>query len=314
MAARDIVYFDGLRKLFFIKKRRDRWELPCPSSHPGSCPALPSLPCSSAVEEGHKCPFPSRGDGSPQTGSEWPRGHLPALCHPLRTPAPPLPQLPFPLREPLSAPACCGGTQMFTSCLSPPALSPQPLRAPLRWSPWAGGRCPMLSAAQNLIASCPFPSSDNEKSSRAAASLLGNMWQYTKLHRDFKMVRTRSGASRSQPGPGGEPEGGSRGNGGQGTHPGEPHHPNAAYGGSLLHACFSQSVVPVQVGWGRRGPSVPEQRGSVCLMGLSPCRRGTGRRTSSACEDTLGAAVPRWAAPCCRPRRGEAARRRTPAP
>ncbi|NWU71553.1 PKP3 protein, partial [Pterocles burchelli] len=32
-------------------------------------------------------------------------------------------------------------------------------------------------------------SSDNEKSSRAAASLLGNMWQYTKLHRDFKMVR-----------------------------------------------------------------------------------------------------------------------------
>ncbi|NXN97077.1 PKP3 protein, partial [Rhinopomastus cyanomelas] len=30
-------------------------------------------------------------------------------------------------------------------------------------------------------------SSDNEKSSRAAASLLGNMWQYGKLHRDFKM-------------------------------------------------------------------------------------------------------------------------------
>ncbi|NXA41073.1 PKP3 protein, partial [Eudromia elegans] len=29
-------------------------------------------------------------------------------------------------------------------------------------------------------------SSDHEKSSRAAASLLGNMWQYTKLHRDFK--------------------------------------------------------------------------------------------------------------------------------
>lgn len=228
--------------------------------------------------------------------------------------APPLPQLPFPLREPLSAPACCGGTQMFTSCLSSPALSPQPLRAPLGWSPWAGGRCPMLSAAQNLTASCPFPSSDNEKSSRAAASLLGNMWQYTKLHRDFKMVRTHSRASRSQPGPGGEPEGGSRGNGGQGIHPGEPHHPNAAYGGSPLHACLSQSVVPVQVGWGRRGPSVPEQRGSVCLMGLSPCRRGTGRRTSSACEDTLGAAMPRWAAPCCRPRRGEAARRRTPAP
>uniref|UniRef100_A0A8C8RWB8 Plakophilin-3 n=1 Tax=Pelusios castaneus TaxID=367368 RepID=A0A8C8RWB8_9SAUR len=30
-------------------------------------------------------------------------------------------------------------------------------------------------------------SSDNEKSSRAASSLLANMWQYTKLHRDYKM-------------------------------------------------------------------------------------------------------------------------------
>ncbi|NWH72371.1 PKP3 protein, partial [Piaya cayana] len=30
-------------------------------------------------------------------------------------------------------------------------------------------------------------SPDSEKSSRAAASLLGNMWQYAKLHRDFKM-------------------------------------------------------------------------------------------------------------------------------
>lgn len=52
--------------------------------------------------------------------------------------------------------------------------------------------------SSKLVASCPFPSSDNEKSSRAAASLLGNMWQYTKLHRDFKMVRTHSRASRSQ--------------------------------------------------------------------------------------------------------------------
>lgn len=28
IAARDIVYFDGLRKLFYIKKKRDRCELP----------------------------------------------------------------------------------------------------------------------------------------------------------------------------------------------------------------------------------------------------------------------------------------------
>lgn len=65
MAARDIVYFDGLRKLFFIKKRRDRWELLCPSSHPASCPALPSLQCC------HKSPFPSLGVGRPQTGQSF---------------------------------------------------------------------------------------------------------------------------------------------------------------------------------------------------------------------------------------------------
>lgn len=34
MAARDIVYFDGLRKLFYIKKRRDRWEFPVHSAIP----------------------------------------------------------------------------------------------------------------------------------------------------------------------------------------------------------------------------------------------------------------------------------------
>lgn len=34
MAARDIVYFDGLRKLFYVKKRRDRWELACLFFHP----------------------------------------------------------------------------------------------------------------------------------------------------------------------------------------------------------------------------------------------------------------------------------------
>ncbi|NWW90862.1 PKP3 protein, partial [Rhynochetos jubatus] len=41
-------------------------------------------------------------------------------------------------------------------------------------------------------------SSDNEKSSRAAASLLGNMWQYNKLHRDFKTVGAPPGASSSR--------------------------------------------------------------------------------------------------------------------
>lgn len=48
MAARDIVYFDGLRKLFFIKKRRDRWEVPVCSAVPaqtwGPVPLSPSYP------------------------------------------------------------------------------------------------------------------------------------------------------------------------------------------------------------------------------------------------------------------------------
>lgn len=32
------------------------------------------------------------------------------------------------------------------------------------------------------------PSPDSEKSSRAASSLLANLWQYSKLHRDFRAV------------------------------------------------------------------------------------------------------------------------------
>lgn len=44
MAARDIVYFDGLRKLFFIKKRRDRWELCVPAhTRPPVLLSSPSL-------------------------------------------------------------------------------------------------------------------------------------------------------------------------------------------------------------------------------------------------------------------------------
>ena len=93
MAARDIVYFDGLRKLFYIKKRRDRWELLCcPSSDLGSSPALPFLPWPGGVEEGHnQSPFPRLGAGSPQTSSEWPHGHQPAPCYLFRHPTRGLP-------------------------------------------------------------------------------------------------------------------------------------------------------------------------------------------------------------------------------
>ena len=71
-----------------------------------------------------------------------------------------------------------------TSAKSSAALGPSGVVSSGWWAPSRVQRYP------KLIASCPCPSSDNEKSSRAAASLLGNMWQYTKLHRDFKMVRT----------------------------------------------------------------------------------------------------------------------------
>lgn len=39
---------------------------------------------------------------------------------------------------------------------------------------------------------CP-PSPDSEKSSRAASSLLANLWQYNKLHRDFRAVSGHGG-------------------------------------------------------------------------------------------------------------------------
>lgn len=37
VAARDIVYFDGLRKLFYVKKKRDRWGRPGDSSSNSIC-------------------------------------------------------------------------------------------------------------------------------------------------------------------------------------------------------------------------------------------------------------------------------------
>ena len=173
----------------------------CPSSDLGSSPALPFLPWSSEVEEGHnQSPFPRLGVGCPQTSSERPHGHLPALCHLLGTPhhgvahrcSHPSSHLgashlscqkcftPCPLRR---APAF-RLLPLPTSAKSSAALGPSGVVSSGWWAPSRAQRYP------KLIASCPCPSSDNEKSSRAAASLLGNMWQYTKLHRDFKMVCT----------------------------------------------------------------------------------------------------------------------------
>uniref|UniRef100_A0A8C0V505 Plakophilin 3 n=1 Tax=Cyanistes caeruleus TaxID=156563 RepID=A0A8C0V505_CYACU len=124
MAARDIVYFDGLRKLFFIKKRRDRWELPCPSPHPGSCPALLSLPAPVQWSQ-VSLPKPWCWESPDWLGvALWPPGS--PLSPDKHTP--PLSQLPFPIREPLSALACCGGIQPFTSCpLSTCTNPPVPL-------------------------------------------------------------------------------------------------------------------------------------------------------------------------------------------
>lgn len=46
------------------------------------------------------------------------------------------------------------------------------------------GFCPCAVAPSNPCS----PSPDSEKSSRAASSLLTNLWQYNKLHRDFRAV------------------------------------------------------------------------------------------------------------------------------
>lgn len=212
MAARDIVYFDGLRKLFYIKKRRDRWELPLPAWTWGPVLLFPFFPCSCEVDEAHNpasLPFPWCW--------ESPEQHR-AASRPASSPLQPPRDTPWwgcPLLQPPSssrwAPACS---------LLP--LSPKSL-ALLGWYPWAGGHHPVPGGTQKLIAASLCSSSDNEKSSRAAASLLGNMWQYTKLHRDFKVVRTSL-----LRGPGAGPRSGTQRSQGQGLRPGKLSHPDAS--------------------------------------------------------------------------------------
>lgn len=150
MAARDIVYFDGLRKLFYVKKRRDRWELACLFLHPNH-------------------------------GVAHHRSHLFSIWVLLTTPT----------RSTLaSALGLCGVVS-------------------LGW--WVPSHT-LWYPKHDCIFS-PYSSSDNEKSSRAAASLLGNMWQYTKLHRDFKVVRTSLWGGRAY--------GRAQGSHGWGLHPGK---------------------------------------------------------------------------------------------
>lgn len=157
MAARDIVYFDGLRKLFYVKKRRDRWELACLFLHPNH-------------------------------GVAHHRSHLFSIWVLLTTPT----------RSTLtSALGLCGVVS-------------------LGW--WVPSHT-LWYPKHDCIFS-PYSSSDNEKSSRAAASLLGNMWQYTKLHRDFKVVRTSLWGGRAY--------GRAQGSHGWGLHPGNVLHPNAS--------------------------------------------------------------------------------------
>lgn len=49
-----------------------------------------------------------------------------------------------------------------------------------------GQGTPYLLALTLTLLNVPSP--DSEKSSRAASSLLANLWQYSKLHRDFRAV------------------------------------------------------------------------------------------------------------------------------
>lgn len=152
---------------------------PSPSLDLGARPALPLLPLLQRGGRGSQpasLPFPWCWESPEQHRVPSRLASIP-LQPPRDTPwwGCPLLQPPSPLWW---APACS---------LLP--LSPKSL-ALLGWYPWAGGQHPVPGGTQKLIAASLCSSSDNEKSSRAAASLLGNMWQYTKLHRDFKVVRT----------------------------------------------------------------------------------------------------------------------------
>lgn len=144
MAARDIVYFDGLRKLFYIKRRRDRSELPvCSALLPQLRPGAQSRsPLSALLRGGGRGSQPGAvrvsglGVGSPQTSSVWFHGHLPALCHLLRTPhhgaahrcSHLLPTWALLTSSARSSghPAHCGGLWPLVLCLFPPALSLSP--------------------------------------------------------------------------------------------------------------------------------------------------------------------------------------------
>lgn len=180
MAARDIVYFDGLRKLFYIKKRRDRWGVPIPSAIPARAwgPVLlsPSSP-GPARWKRVTTRLPSQGlvlgVPRPAQGGLMATSHSLATSHSFATSSGhPTTGLPitaatfFPsgcfsplLPEALPTLPIVGGLQPSVFCLSPPALSPQPLWALLGGGgyPRADGHRPVAGGTQSSLHPLPAP-------------------------------------------------------------------------------------------------------------------------------------------------------------
>ena len=310
MAARDIVYFDGLRKLFYIKKRRDRWELPVCSAVPaqtwGPVPLSPSYP-GPARWKRVTTSLPSQGLvlGVPRPAQSGLMATFQPFATSLGHPTTGLPiaaaillpiwvLLTSPARSALH-PAHCGGLQPLGFCLFPPVLSPQPLWALLGWYPQAGGHRPVPSGTQSSLLPVPVPARTTRsppEQQPASWATCGNTPSSTGTSRWYVPP---PGASSSRWDPGMDPEGGSQGSRGQGLRPGKPHHPNASrrttgpsstpprpegVGMSPEHrtcggTCTGGVGTAACPAWGQRGP-VCAGAERVCVR-VPSAQRGAGR-------------------------------------
>lgn len=234
MAARDIVYFDGLRKLFFIKKRRDRWELPAhtwahvllssPSllSGSGSQISLPKPGCWESLDWLRVTSWPPASPLSPHYCHSclFPSGNLSLL---LQRWDPDVHLLPLP------------------TCTRPPI--------PLGWSPCTGGHCAMLSGPQNLLNPVPFPAQTMRNPPEplpASWETCGSTPSSTGTSRWYVPIPEPPAASGRIP----------RESRPDSSWRGTPPKCFPGYCEAPFHACFSsgmgtfQSIVPVWVGWG----------------------------------------------------------------
>lgn len=169
--------------------------------------------CSSTVEQGHvSLPIPWCWESSHWLRvASWPPSS-PLSPH---EDTPPLPQLPFPIREPLSASVCYGGIQMFTCCLSPPTLSPF-------WGDHLGLASTVPCSVVPKTSLHPFPFQLRQR--EVLPSCRQPPGKHVAVHQAPPGLQDGTYPFHSLP----QPVGGSLGNQGQRVHPGEPHCLNAS--------------------------------------------------------------------------------------